>query len=81
MVIVVKSLYTKKVKMIKGCIGFTRIGNSLITHMLLVRGKRVVEVPLIWPVSYIMIRLWNSKNILRKIFYKNSTGFDQLEKS
>ena len=65
----------------KGCIGFTRIGNSLITKMLLVRGKRVVEVPLIWPVSYIMIRLWNSKNILRKIFYKNSTGFDQLEKS
>ena len=65
----------------KGCIGFTRIGSSCITKMLLVRGKRVVEVPLIWPVSYIMIRLWKTKNILGKIFYKNSTGFDQLEKS
>jgi len=67
--------------MIKGCVGFSRIGNSLITHMLLVRGKRVVEVPLIWPLSTFMIKVWNSKNILRKIFYKNSTEFDQLEKS
>jgi len=67
--------------MIKGCVGFSRIGNSLITKMLLVRGKRVVEVPLIWPFGYIMIKVWNSKNILRKIFYKNSTDFKQLEKS
>jgi len=67
--------------LIKGCVGFSRIGNSLITRMLLVRGKRVVEVPLIWPISYIMIKVWNSKNILRKILYKNSTEFDQLEKS
>ena len=37
--------------MIKGCVGFSRIGNSLITHMLLVRGKRVVEVLLYVPVS------------------------------
>ena len=66
--------------MIKGCVGFSRIGNSLITKMLLVRGKRVVEVPLIWPVSILMIKVWNSKNILRKIFYKNSTEFDQLKK-
>jgi len=66
---------------IKGCIGFSRIGNSLITTMLLVRGKRVVEVPLIWPISTLMIRLWKSKNILGKIFYKNSTEFDQLKKS
>ena len=68
------------VYMIKGCVGFSRIGNSLITKMLLVRGKRVVEVPLIWPLSIIMIKVWNSKNILRKIFYKNSTEFDQLKK-
>lgn len=67
--------------MIKGCIGFVRIGNSLITHMLLVRGKRVVEVPLIWPLSILMIKVWKSKNNLRKIFYKNSTDFRQLEKS
>ena len=66
---------------IKGCVGFSRIGNSLITTMLLVRGKRVVEVPLIWPISTLMIRLWKSKNILGKIFYKNSTEFVQLKKS
>ena len=54
--------------MIKGCVGFSRIGKSLITHMLLVRGKRVVEVPLIWPLSTFMIKVWNSKNILRKNF-------------
>ena len=68
------------VYMIKGCVGFSRIGNSLITKMLLVRGKRVVEVPLIWPLGPFMIKTWNSKNILRKIFYKNSTEFDQLKK-
>ena len=67
--------------MIKGCVGFSRIGNSLITKMLLVRGKRVVEVPLIWPISTLMIRLWKTENILGKIFYKNSTEFDQLKKS
>ena len=67
--------------MIRGCVGFSRIGKSLITTMLLVRGKRVVEVPLIWPLSTFMIKVWNSKNILRKIFYKNSTEFRQLEKS
>ena len=66
---------------IKGCVGFSRIGNSLITTMLLVRGKRVVEVPLIWPLSTFMIKVWKSKNILRKIFYKDSTEFDQLKKS
>ena len=67
--------------MIKGCVGFSRIGKSLITTMLLVRGKRVVEVPLIWPLSTFIIKVWKSKNILRKIFYKNSTDFKQLEKS
>ena len=67
--------------MIKGCIGFSRIGNSLITRMLLVRGKRVVEVPLIWPISWFMIKTWNSKNILRKILYKKPLEFNQLEKS
>jgi len=67
--------------MIKGCIGFSRIGNSLITKMLLVRGKRVVEVPLIWPLSTFMIKVWKSKNILRKIFYKNSTDWKDILES
>ena len=67
--------------MIKGCVGFSRIGNSLITKMLLVRGKRVVEVPLIWPLSTFMIKVWKSKNILRKIFYKNSTDWKDILES
>jgi len=67
--------------MIKGCVGFSRIGNSLITNMLLVRGKRVVEVPLIWPLSTFMIKVWKSKNILRKIFYKNSTDWKDILES
>ena len=67
--------------MIKGCVGFSRIGKSLITTMLLVRGKRVVEVPLIWPLSTFMIKVWKSKNILRKIFYKNSTDWKDILES
>ena len=67
--------------MIRGCVGFSRIGKSLITTMLLVRGKRVVEVPLIWPLSTFMIKVWKSKNILRKIFYKNSTDWKDILES
>ena len=67
--------------MIKGCVGFSYISGRLFGDMLLVRGKRVISVPLPYPVYVIMKRLWSSKNILRKIFYKNSTDFKQLEKS
>ena len=67
--------------MIKGCIGFTYIKGSLTGMMLLVRGKRVIEVCLPYPLYILMLRLWKTKNILGKIFYKNSTEFDQLEKS
>ena len=66
---------------IKGCIGFSRIGNSLITKMLLVRGKRVVEVPLIWPISTLMIRLWKTKNILGKILFKKSNFKQEMERA
>ena len=51
--------------MIKGCVGFSRRGNSIITNMLLVRGNRVIEVPLIWPISTIMKMVW-SLTILKK---------------
>ena len=67
--------------MIKGCIGFIHIEGRLIGKMLLVRGKRVIEVSLPYPLYILMLRLWNSKNILGKILYRNSTGFDQLKKS
>ena len=67
--------------MIKGCVGFSYISGRLFGDMLLVRGKRTINIPLPYPVYVIMKRLWSSKNILRKIFYKNSTDFKQLEKS
>ena len=67
--------------MIKGCIGFIHIEGRLTGKMLLVRGKRVIEVSLPYPLYILMLRLWNSKNILGKILYRNSTRFDQLEKS
>ena len=66
--------------MIKGCIGFSIIGGRLVGDMLLVRGKRVLHIPLPIGVYHIMKRLWSSKNILRKIFYKESIEFDQLKK-
>ena len=58
---------------IKGCIGFAHSQGKWYGEMLLVRGKCVIEVPLPWPVYYIMKRLWSSKNILGKILYKEST--------
>ena len=65
--------------MIKGCIGFSYIQGHLCGHMLLVRGKNTIRVPLIWPLYYVMCRLWISKNILGKILFKKSLGFDQLQ--
>ena len=66
--------------MIKGCVGFSYISGHLFGDMLLVRGKRVLHIPLPIGVYHIMKRLWSSKNILRKIFYKESIEFDQLKK-
>ena len=67
--------------MIKGCIGFSYISGRLFGDMLLVRGKRVVSVPLPYPLYVIMKRLWSSKNILRKIFYKDSTDWKDILES
>jgi len=67
--------------MIKGCVGFSYISGRLFGDMLLVRGKRVISVPLPWPVYVIMKRLWRSKNILRKIFYKDSTDWKDILES
>jgi len=65
--------------MIKGCIGFSYVKGHLCGHMLLVRGKNTIRVPLIWPLYYVMCRLWRPKNILGKILFKKSLGFDQLQ--
>ena len=67
--------------MIRGCVGFSYISGRLIGDMLIVRGKRVISVPLPYPVYVIMKRLWSSKNILRKIFYKDSTDWQDILES
>ena len=67
--------------MIKGCVGFSYISGRLVGDMLLVRGKRVLHIPLPIGVYHIMKRLWRSKNILRKIFYKDSTDWQDILES
>ena len=67
--------------MIKGCIGFTYVEGSLTGMMLLVRGKRVIEISLLYPLYLLMLRLWKTKNILGKIFYYKPNFETQLEKA
>ena len=67
--------------MIKGCIGFTHVKGHFIGKMLLVRGKRVIEVSLPYPLYLLIKNLYGRKNILGKFLFKNSTGLYQLEKS
>ncbi len=65
--------------LIKGCVGFSRIQGHLCGDMILVRGKRIVHVPLPIPIYYVMARLWRRKNILGKILYKKTTyDFDTI---
>ena len=67
--------------MIKGCIGFSYISGRLIGDMLIVKGKRVISVPLPIGVYHILKRLWKRKNILGKILFKESTkDFQSLVK-
>lgn len=65
--------------MIRGCIGFSYIKGNLYGTMILVRGKRTINVPLPRPLYDIMKRLWTSKNILGKILYKNSTDWREIQ--
>jgi len=58
--------------MIKGCIGFSYVSGHLCGSMLLVRGKRVVEVRLPVGLYHIMARLWKRENFLGKILYEKS---------
>ena len=67
--------------MIKGVIGFSHVESQLYGTMLIVRGKRVISVILPIGIYGLMRRLWSSKNILRKIFYKNSTDWNQIRDS
>ncbi len=58
--------------MIKGCVGFSIISGRLVGDMILVRGKRVVHIPLPIGVYHVMVRLWRRENILGKFLFKKS---------
>jgi len=60
--------------MIKGCVGFSYIEGHLCGSMLLVRGKRVVEVRLPYPIYLIMARSWKRENFLGKFLFKKSNN-------
>ena len=61
--------------MIKGCIGFSYISGRLLGDMLIVKGKRVISVPLPWFVIPYMSRLWRRENILGKFLFKKSENY------
>ena len=64
--------------MIKGCVGFSYIEGHLCGSMLLVRGKRVVEVRLLYPIYVILTRLWNRENFLGKILFKKAITWNEI---
>ena len=67
--------------MIKGCVGFSYISGRLYGHMILVRGKRVINIPLPIGVYHVMVRLWKRKNILGKILFKKEPWSVQMEQA
>ena len=67
--------------MIKGCVGFSYISGRLYGHMLIVRGKRVINIPLPIGVYHVMVRLWKRKNILGKFLFKKEPWSVQLEQA
>ena len=67
--------------MIKGCVGFSHIQGRLFGNMILVRGKRTIDIKLPYPIMLIMARLWKSENFLGKILFKKSIGFDQFRQA
>jgi len=67
--------------MIKGCVGFSHIRGRLFGNMILVRGKRTLDIPLPYPIMNVMARLWRRKNFLGKILFRKSIDFDQFKKA
>ena len=65
--------------MIKGCVGFSHIRGRLFGNMILVRGKRTIDIKLPYPIMCIMSRLWRRKNFLGKILFRKSMDFDQFK--
>ena len=58
--------------MISGCVGFSYISGRLYGHMILVRGKRVINIPLPIGIYSVMAKLWRRENILGKFLFKES---------
>ena len=67
--------------MIKGCVGFSYISGRLFGDMLLVRGKRVLHIPLPYPVYLLMTRLWKSKKYPGKFLFNKPNWATELEKA
>ena len=65
--------------MIKGCIGFSHVKGHFFGNMILVRGKRTLNIPLPYPIMNVMARLWRRKNFLGKILFRKSMDFDQFK--
>jgi len=65
--------------MIKGCVGFSYVSGHLLGHMLFVRGKRTLSLPLPLFMIKVMAKLWKRENILGKIlFVKPKNDFQSL---
>ena len=66
---------------IKGCVGFSHIRGRLFGNMILVRGKRTIDIPLPYPIMLVMARLWRSDNFLGKFLYEKKPWRVQLEEA
>ena len=67
--------------MIKGCVGFSHIRGHFFGNMILVRGKRTIDIPLPYPIMLVMARLWRSDNFLGKFLYEKKSWQVQLEEA
>ena len=67
--------------MIKGCVGFSYVSGRLYGHMILVRGKRTIDIPLPIGIYSVMARLWRRENYLGKILYEKKPWHVQLEEA
>ena len=67
--------------MIKGCVGFSYIKGNLFGNMILVRGKRTLDIKLPYPILLVMARLWRSDNFLGKFLYEKKSWQVQLDEA
>ena len=67
--------------MIKGCVGFSHIKGDFFGNMILVKGKRTLDIKLPYPIMLVMARLWRSDNFLGKFLYEKKPWRVQLEEA